>query len=244
MDTAIEKPKALIKNSILLALDIMAIVSGLIVLLNSIISMTELFSVISSCLAISCILFDIVFAYAFFWFIFKRDSEIPWFIGISSIVPLLLFSGRYLAFWFGFDKGVFLYDKVEWFSIVAAFRLIRMASNFYADSVYNLIAQKIKRIKILFLFGMLAILVVSFISDYYLIPKIKIPYQYRFSRLLEAIAICASLVFVVIYSSVKKTDNPNNFSDKNKNAYGKIRPRAEPAGSDELEGILGKKKRW
>lgn len=242
MNTAPEKPVTVFKNSLLMALDIMALISCLIVVTNSLLSMTGLFTLVTTYLSISSVLFDIIFVYAFFFHVFKKGWPVPWLTGLSSIAALLLVSGRYTAFWFGYDSTFFIYSGNYWFVLAAAFRLQRLTGSFSSKSVYSLWNKNTDFLKNLLAVCLILIVLAAFAFDFFVLPGMQQEKQYSLTHLAEAFTAIGGLLLAMLYAC------SNSFHEarmKSKiSVYRNMQPKAGPAGSDELEGILGKKKRW
>ncbi len=123
-----------LRDSAASTLNALAVVSVLAVFTGAVLAATGSSWRVGAYVSIVGVLFDIVFSYEFFVLLLRGARPIPWLRGLSSVLPLLLVSGPFLAGWASFDLGAAAVrgfwlgaPPVGGLAVVAALRLLRVA---------------------------------------------------------------------------------------------------------------------
>lgn len=137
MDALPEKPASLRRATARAALDALAVVSVIAAFTGAALAAAGLSWRAMAYLSIVGVLFDALFTYEFFYSALRAGRRSAWLDGLSSIAPLLLVSGPFIAGWASGDLGSaavrgFWLGQAPYggLAVVAALRLLRAARPF------------------------------------------------------------------------------------------------------------------
>ena len=144
MDALPEKPASLRRATARAARDALAVVSVIAAFTGAALAAAGLSWRAMAYLSIVGVLFDALFTYEFFYSALRAGRRSAWLDGLSSIAPLLLVSGPFIAGWASGDLGAaavrgFWLGQAPYggLAVVAALRLLRVARPFRDSRAAN-----------------------------------------------------------------------------------------------------------
>lgn len=186
-----------LRDSAASTLNALAVVSVLVVLAGAAMAATGASWRVGAYVSIVGVLFDILFSYEFFVLLLRRARPFPWLRGLSSVLPLLLVSGPFLAGWASFDLGAAAVrgfwlgaPPVGGLAVVAALRLLRVARPLPRPSGIG--SGRRSAAGTAAIFGIVAVLLGATASDALLVPGLASLAESRRRAAMSAIASAGS----------------------------------------------------